>query len=287
MAILKGRGMIHPDGRNLVFITGCPRSGTTWLHRLIASHPLVTTGQESNLFDFYIGPQLRTWKDEFKYYDGRGPNGLHTYVTEAEFIEALRNYALSLLGKVEIKPGGVFLDKTPSHVCFLKEIHEIFPEAKIIIIYRHPVDVVASLLSAGKSWGRIWAPRNVMGAVRMWKHYVRCGMSDNKSIPSGQLYETNFEKIKENGRRILGEIFDFINLPYASDDLEHYLQKNRPGNPAMTMIPLYGEFAGRHIMEPEGFYKKKESDRHVPFFAKAMVNLLCLKEMWALGYNIK
>ena len=51
-----------PDGSNLVFLVGCPRSGTTWLQRLLAGHPDVHTGQESNLFKDYISPQMRAFE---------------------------------------------------------------------------------------------------------------------------------------------------------------------------------------------------------------------------------
>src|SRR5205085_953700 len=53
-------------GANLLFVVGCPRSGTTWIQRLLATHPCVRTGQESDLFDLYIGPQLRTWQHELE-----------------------------------------------------------------------------------------------------------------------------------------------------------------------------------------------------------------------------
>jgi hypothetical protein len=279
--------MIHADGSNLVFITGCPRSGTTWLHRLIASHPLVTTGQESNLFDFYIGPQLRTWREEYTYYDGRGPNGLHTYVTEPEFLQILRDYALALLGKVPLKNHGLFLEKTPSHVCFLREIHELFPQAKVILIQRHPVDVVASLLSAGRSWGNLWAPKNVFDAAKMWKRYVKCGITNKNYLPPLQLFETSFERIKSHGKATLKAIFDFINLECSDHDLENYFKANRPGSPTMTNIPLYGEYLGRFTVEPEGFHRRQDSDRYLPTLLKLVVNLMCLPEMRALGYRIK
>ncbi|MBI3001835.1 MAG: sulfotransferase, partial [Deltaproteobacteria bacterium] len=41
-----------------MLIVGCPRSGTTWLQRLLASHPKIITGQESHVFDNYVGPQM-------------------------------------------------------------------------------------------------------------------------------------------------------------------------------------------------------------------------------------
>ena len=54
------------SGSNMLFVVGCPRSGTTWVQRLLATHPRIRTGQESDVFDQYIGPQLRAWEQELK-----------------------------------------------------------------------------------------------------------------------------------------------------------------------------------------------------------------------------
>ena len=38
-----------------VFIVGAQRSGTTWVQRLLCSHPRIVGGQESHLFSAYGG----------------------------------------------------------------------------------------------------------------------------------------------------------------------------------------------------------------------------------------
>src|SRR5687768_17973655 len=41
-----------------VFVIGSPRSGTTWVQRLLVAHPAVCGGQESHFFAAF-GPPLR------------------------------------------------------------------------------------------------------------------------------------------------------------------------------------------------------------------------------------
>ena len=78
-------------GANLVFVVGCPRSGTTWIQRLLATHPMLRTGQESDVFDLYIGPQLRAWERELDpASSGRGGVGLACYFQDAEFRRVLK-----------------------------------------------------------------------------------------------------------------------------------------------------------------------------------------------------
>src|SRR5690606_32590718 len=162
-------------GENLVFLVGCPRSGTTWLQRLLSSHPRIRTGQESHLFNFYIGPQLRIWK---KVLDpqatGRGGAGIGCYLTEEEFLGALRQYMNSLLTPLlaPLQAGELFLEKSPAHALFIPEIRRMLPEARFIHLIREPTDVVASLLAAARSWGAGWAPRRARSAALTWVRHV-------------------------------------------------------------------------------------------------------------------
>ena len=44
-----------------------------------------------------------------------------------------------------------FLDKTPRYYLILKELEQVFPDAKFIFLFRNPVQIYASMLS---TWGK-------------------------------------------------------------------------------------------------------------------------------------
>jgi Flp pilus assembly protein TadD len=117
-----------------VFLVGFPRSGTTLLEQVLASHPDVATMEERPcLIDSataFFGAnadldrlaalsnaELQPWRDAY-----------WKRVTEAE---APLN-----------KP--VFLDKMPLNAVFLPLIARLFPKAKILLALRDPRDVVLS-----------------------------------------------------------------------------------------------------------------------------------------------
>jgi hypothetical protein len=121
--------MIDPNyqGESIVFIVGCGRSGTTWLQRILASHPHIHTGQETNLFKDYLGPQLLTWRKGVSVNKGRrGGIGLACYFDYPQFSAILRSYMLALMEPMvgSLAPGEFFLEKTPSHALFLPDILE-------------------------------------------------------------------------------------------------------------------------------------------------------------------
>ena len=65
-------GGIQMSKEATILIAGSPRSGTSWLHFLLASHPDIVTCRETHVYDKYVGP-LKSWYDkeiEFESNDG-------------------------------------------------------------------------------------------------------------------------------------------------------------------------------------------------------------------------
>src|SRR5713226_3907199 len=64
---------------DLVFLVGSPRSGTTWLQGLIASHPAVHTGPETQFFGAYHSVETEYLREK----DGRC--GISEYLSKEAF----------------------------------------------------------------------------------------------------------------------------------------------------------------------------------------------------------
>ena len=261
---------LAPDyrGANLVFVVGCPRSGTTWVQRLLASHPHIRTGQESDLFDEYIGPQLRAWRRELDpNSSGRGGVGLGCYFEEAEFVRLLRSYMLQLLEPLVggLQPGQLFVEKTPSHVLFVPEIVALLPEARFIHVLRDARDTVSSLLGASRGWGRAWAPKKAGGAASTWVIHVQAAQVAQRQLPSSQYFELRYETLHTEGAALLKRLADWLCLTWSDSDIAAALAENAPDRARAgkgTPIPLGGQFAtsGQStVKEPEGFIRKAQA----------------------------
>ena len=232
------------------------------MQRLLASHPCIYTGQESDLFDMYVGPLLRTWQQELHAdSSGRGSIGLSCYFTDAEFRQALHVYVEALLQPMvgKLQPGELFLEKTPSHVMFVPEIHALLPRARFIHVLRDARDTVASLLSASRSWGRAWAPRRAAHAARTWVSHVNAGRAARQTLPSQQFFELRYEALHANGPSVLRQLTDWLGVAWTDAELRAALERNSPDAARAgrgTPIPLGGEFAGSVVREPEGFIRQ-------------------------------
>lgn len=251
-----------PQGGNLVFIVGCPRSGTTYLQKLLAAHPRIHTGQESDLFDLYVGPLLRTWRRELNSTDGRGGVGLACYFKEEEFVTAVREFVMRLLGPMVegLGAGELFVEKTPSHALFMEEISLCLPRARFVHLLRDPRDVVASLLAASRSWGRDWAPPDARRAAELWRAHVEAVRGAR--IPDERIREVRYEQLWDRPGGILEELAEFLGIEWDRADLSRAVEENRfdaARRGKGTAIPKKGEFGDRDgpvVKEPEGFLRR-------------------------------
>lgn len=137
-----------------IFIVGLARSGTSMLQVAFAQHPTmfdIANCRETFIFlrprQPYVDPihfptraylkgrpnlmALREWIEPYEEEHGE--------LGEADSIRAFFYFAGNT-----IYPGRHPLEKTPGHLRKLELIFEIFPQARILVCSRDPVDVVAS-----------------------------------------------------------------------------------------------------------------------------------------------
>lgn len=118
-----------------VFVVGCPRSGTTWLQHLLASHPSIGGPDKETAAFVSVQALLRN----AALAEAAGAPMVHGAVRR--FLDGLFAHQLATT------PGATrFLEKTPIHARHLDTIEALFPRAAVIGIHRDGRDVVRSLL---------------------------------------------------------------------------------------------------------------------------------------------
>lgn len=249
---------------SVAFIVGSPRSGTTWLQRLLAEHPAVYTGQESHLFDWFIGPMLRKWHRTIAMFDGHDPSrrdgiGLGAYLNTEEFRDLLRPLIHRTIEASGVGIGEVFLEKTPGHSLFLPEIVEMLPESRLIHLVRDPRDVVASLLRASKSWGKTWAPSSAKEAAQEWSRHVSAVQRAKKKLGKKRFFEIRYEDLHRAPAEGLSRLVGFLGLEWTRSAIDESVKINsaeqtRAGK--ATPLPVFGQLGkgvGLVQAEPNGF----------------------------------
>lgn len=139
------------------FAVGHSRSGTTWLQRLLDSHPDVLCkgsgmffGRDAALHEgrttLYAAldnsKPLRIWH-------GMRPNDWSGPDFDEELAAVMRSFVQTVLGRALAKSGKrMVVDRTPHYVSYLDEIHAVFPETRVVHIIRDGRDSAISNLHA-------------------------------------------------------------------------------------------------------------------------------------------
>ena len=193
-----------------VFVVGCPRSGTTWLHLLLAQHPEVATTRETHLFDQYLAHLNRAWEESKS---RKAKVGLTPLLSEQEFYDLCRKFADGVFGKIAAtnQVATVILEKTPQHVCYARLILKLIPNAYFIHIVRDPRSVVSSLRAAAHSWAQTWASPGIHSNARLWHSQVSAGRAIRDLTT--HFREVRFEDLRsDGGRDLLLDLFQWLGL---------------------------------------------------------------------------
>lgn len=143
-------------GENLIFVISQPRSGSTLLQHILASHSEIHTMPEPWLM-LHLVYARRASGIEAEYnaqYAFLALQDFFNRIKNAEtvYIQGLRNMALQLyLEALESTDKKYFLDKTPRYYFIIPELYKIFPNAKFIFIQRNPLAVFSSIVETNFS----------------------------------------------------------------------------------------------------------------------------------------
>jgi tetratricopeptide (TPR) repeat protein len=126
-----------------IFIVGFPRSGTTMVEQILTSLPQISAGDELPFIWEMTGALPKMLNSNLYY-----PECLADlwFGDNQAALETLRDFYLKKVYQLNILESGAefFTDKMPLNETNLGLIHLIFPEAPVVHLLRHPLDVVLS-----------------------------------------------------------------------------------------------------------------------------------------------
>ncbi|PSN18791.1 sulfotransferase [filamentous cyanobacterium CCP5] len=225
------------DIKGRIFIVGCPRSGTTLLQSLVASHPQIQSFPESKFFNTLVTPGSRrsklglpttvARKGLTQFLNDIGHPGTKEVITPRTiFLIQYVNAFVKVLDSITLEKGKIcWLEKTPSHIQRINFIEKFVCDPKFIHIVRNGEDVVASLYEVCKKYPDVWqGPRSIEQCLNRWINDVR--------ITSCHLHKQNhllvrYERLAENPVDETKRILTFIGLSTDGFDLQNYKSSAR------------------------------------------------------------
>ena len=201
------RAGVRSDVAQPIFIVGFPRSGTTMVEQTLSAHPHIAAGDELPIINELTGLTPRMLNSQLTYPDAFAELWLGDQV---EALDNLRDYYLQRARQLGASRKGSrwFTDKMPLNETHLGLIGLIFPQAPIVHVLRHPLDVVLSVFSNHLTHGFYCAydlesiARHYVLIMDLVEHYRR-------EMPLRYLsvrYEDIIDDQEAHVRRLLGFI---------------------------------------------------------------------------------
>jgi hypothetical protein len=236
-----------------VFVVGCPRSGTTLLHRLLDAHPEIALVHETLWIpkfwaqrvgvstDGWVTPDLVPNLVSHRRFERLGitPDEVRQLVEGngrvpyADFVTALFDLFGAARGK---RLAG---DKTPGYVREIPILHELWPRARFVHLIRDGRDVCLSALDWGKAdkifrEHSLWADEPVTTAALWWERCVRLGREAGRSLPPALYHEVRYETLVADAENACRELCEFLGVAYDDSMLHFHEGKTRAASGLST-----------------------------------------------------
>ncbi|MGB7126917.1 MAG: tetratricopeptide repeat protein [Methylovirgula sp.] len=221
-----------------IFVLGMPRSGTTLVEQILASHPLVYGAGELEALN-----QIAL--------EGRNANG--QTIRYADFVPALDRPELTSIGERYLAALGRHApeservtDKMPSNFFFAGLIHLVLPNAKIIHTIRDPVDTCVSCFSKLFAHGQNFT-YDLGELGRYYKRYERLMAHWRSVLPAGRILDVRYEDVVADLETQARRILAYCELPWDDRCLSFH-ETERPVRTASVMQvrqPIYKSAVGR------------------------------------------
>lgn len=209
-----------------VFVAGLPRTGTTLVERIIASHPAMSSVGETGAF---AAEFTRAMADGSRHDPAR----------------IGRRYVATATALCETA-GIRFVDKTLDNYLHCGLILAALPNARIVLVQRHPLDGCWAMYKAhfqGKfqfSYDQLQLADYVLAFRRLSQHW-------KATLPADRLLEVWYEDIVADQAAVSRRLIDFIGLSW-NDEVLRFHQSQAPSATASAVQvrrPIYASSVGK------------------------------------------
>jgi tetratricopeptide (TPR) repeat protein len=222
-------------GKEVVFITSMPRSGSTLVEQVLASHSQVDGGGElSDLPSVLMQESTRTGQPFPQFLKALTPDDWQRmgrlYLERTAHLRRERSH---------------FTDKMPSNWMFIGVIRAMLPGARIIVVRRDPLETCLSCYRQRLANSEY--TRTFTDLAAAWRDFDRAAKYWLQLHP-GHVYESVYEELVADPGARIRALLEFCGLPFEQACLEFHKTERKVHTPSATQVrePLRRDTARAH-----------------------------------------
>jgi tetratricopeptide (TPR) repeat protein len=218
-----------------IFVCGLPRTGTTLVERIVASHSATDSVGETGVFAIEAARALRERKS-----------------SGAPDFNAIGNRYIRAVEGVFAPAQARFVDKTLKHYLYCGLIHAALPNAKIILMERGPMDTAWALYKAHFSDGFLFS-YDLAELADYYAAYRRLVEHWKRTLPAHAVLTVKYEDVVGNLREQSSRIIEFLGLPWQ-ESTQRFHESRAPSATASAVQirrPIYATSIGKWRVHAE------------------------------------
>ena len=235
-------------GKQVVFVVGCPNSGTDWLGALLGTQPDLVVGGEGHFGDRLVPEVERALELYNAAVTGSGDPENPRVAQVADRLLVHRQLCdAALFRYVAAAPRGheavAVVDHTAEHSQVLPLLYTLYPQAKVVHVLRDPRDAAVSAYVHAQARGRSEELlRFSERFLRMtWPRHVLEARQTGAAVGMGQYQEVRYEDLVLHPRTSFAAVLRFLGLNASEERVDEALRAadgahdgEQPGCPGTT-----------------------------------------------------
>ncbi|MBI5039692.1 MAG: sulfotransferase [Gammaproteobacteria bacterium] len=223
-----------------IFIVGMPRSGTSLVEQILASHPEVAAGGELEVL-----PEIERAAGEMLGRSEPYPECL-VGVSAADMARLAERYRTAITGIAQESGGARYVtDKLPPNYERLGLIQRLFPEARIVHAQRDPRDTCLSCFF--QNFGNTHTYSTDLRVLGEVYGIYRDLMTHWRATQSLPIMDIAYESIVAEPEASVRRLLEFCGLSWHDDCLNFHASKRYVNTASYDQVrqPLYDSSVGR------------------------------------------
>jgi len=220
-----------------VFIVGMPRSGTSLVEQILASHPAVHGAGEL--------PDIFRIINRLQPHEGPAPAYIDdlSVLTRSAMDRSARTYLKTLA--TQSRTAQRITDKQVFNFLYLGPIRAMFPDARVVHCVRDPRDVAVSCYFQS-FMGRVYFA-NRLGNIGVFYTAYRQLMEHWNTVLDGPVLEVSYKRLTMGQEALSRELVDFVGLEWDDRCLRFHENRRIVETATIDQVrrPMYRSSVGR------------------------------------------